>query len=202
MALFDGEIQKDFSSYTDFEIDEHVISKSYGNKEYEYILVKYLGGDSVVNIPEGVNIISYDAFRDCDIVREIHLPISVNEVRGYAFSACHNLEKIVFEGRWAKLSDSAFAGVPSPLKVVYPGVSTEWRAKVAKTTVSENSYDNGWGGGAPGLYSKTYTSNPMGHALRENFVIEAFCEGDGVSVEIRGTSAGGKLVSESTPYDE
>ena len=201
MALFDWEIQKDFSEYTDLEIYEHVISKSYGNKEYEYILEKYLGRDSVVSIPEGVDIISYHAFRDCETVREIHLPVSVKEVRRFAFSACHNLEKIVFEGRWAKLSDSAFAGAPSPLKVVYPGVSTEWMAKVKNTTYSQNSYDNGWGGGAPGLYSKTYTSNPMGHALGENFVIEAFCEGDGVSVETRGTSAGGKLIAESTPYD-
>ena len=201
MSIFDREVRKDFSAYTDFEIQEHEISMSYGSKKYEYILKKYVGGDSVVNIPEGVNVISYYAFRDCDTVREIHLPISIDEVSGSAFSACHNLEKIVFEGRWARLADSAFSGAPSPLKVVYPGLSTEWEAKVRSTTVSENSYDNGWGGSAPGLYSRTYTSNPMGHALGEKFVIEAFCEGDGKTVMVCGTSSGGKLVSESTPYD-
>ena len=202
MGIFGSETRKDFSAYKDFQIHEQRTKFTYGSTYYSYVVKKYLGTDESVTVPEGVDSISADAFFDSEGVREIILPASLGEVQSGAFNGCLSLERIVFLGRYAKLSDSAFWGVPSPLKVVYPGTSTEWQAKVAKTTVSENSYDNGWGGGAPGLYSKTYTSNPMGHKLGEDFVIEAFCEGDGVTVRVGGTSSGGRLVSESTPYDD
>ena len=195
-------IKKDFSEYRDFKISEHSIKYTYGNREYEYILDQYLGNEETVRIPDGVDTLASFAFKGCDSVKEIYVPHSVRKVRSYAFDTCPNLVCIHFEGYYTSFEDSAFWGVPSPLKVTYVGSSTEFTAATNNSTVTHSSYDGGWGGGAPGIYSETYTKNPRAHSLKEDFIMEVYGIKNDTTVKLNGTVAGGKLVGKSTPYDD
>lgn len=65
----------------------------------DYALIKYLGTDRIVVIPDGIKEVSHFAFhRDaCREITEIFIPSSVIELN-CPFSHCVNLEKIVVDG--------------------------------------------------------------------------------------------------------
>ena len=57
---------------------------------YDNALIKYLGEDKHVVIPEGITCITDDAFFSCDI-HSLVIPTTVIEISKYAFTYCPNL---------------------------------------------------------------------------------------------------------------
>ena len=68
--------------------------------ENKNVLRRYKGGDSVVVIPDSVNVISDNIFADDiesnDFVEKIIIPDSVTEISSNAFAWCMALKEIVF----------------------------------------------------------------------------------------------------------
>lgn len=60
------------------------------------VLLKYLGNDSIVNIPNSVVRITASAFEDCRNVTEITIPDSVKDIESFAFVPCKSLKVIKF----------------------------------------------------------------------------------------------------------
>ena len=58
-------------------------------------LVKYIGKNSNVVIPEGVWRIANEVFRDCENITRVEFPGSMQNVYRGAFSGCTNLETVV-----------------------------------------------------------------------------------------------------------
>ena len=48
-------------------------------------LIKYLGADAFVEVPDGIRIIADSAFEYCMEVQEVHLPDSVERIGKHAF---------------------------------------------------------------------------------------------------------------------
>jgi uncharacterized protein YjdB len=88
------------SENTDFEIDEN------------NVLIKYLGSESIVTVPDGVTAIGSNAFYK-DIngngITEINLPDSVIALQDYAFSGCHTLAEISLPNNVASIGKGAFS---------------------------------------------------------------------------------------------
>ena len=58
------------------------------------ILIKYLGTDRDVVIPDSVTIIGEKAFNKCKTIASIVIPNGVTGIGKYAFFECESLEKI------------------------------------------------------------------------------------------------------------
>ena len=60
------------------------------------VLKKYLGHDSIVNIPEGIEIIGENAFLGevCKSIKVVNLPDTVTKIEHAAFMMCDELEEI------------------------------------------------------------------------------------------------------------
>ena len=63
--------------------------------------------DGVFTIPDGVEVIGYDAFDNCDGMTEVVFPDSVTEIDDYAFEECDSLTEIVFPERISKIGSYA-----------------------------------------------------------------------------------------------
>lgn len=59
-------------------------------------LVKYTGHDANVVIPDNVERIAYEAFKDCTELVSVTLPSSLQAVEDYAFSGCTSLKSVTF----------------------------------------------------------------------------------------------------------
>lgn len=59
-------------------------------------LVKYCGQDKKVVIPDGIEIIGKDAFRNNKVLEEVIFPSSLREVGISAFESCYNLHHVSF----------------------------------------------------------------------------------------------------------
>ncbi len=66
---------------TDFEIEND-------------ILVKYLGNQEIVIVPDSVSSIGEKAFMGCQKIKKVILPETIKEIGAQAFSRCANLEEI------------------------------------------------------------------------------------------------------------
>lgn len=80
------------------------------------ILVAYIGDEAEVTIPDGVIIISDNAFRDCTTVQTVTIPDTVTEIGKYAFSGCTSLKEISIPRLVRSLGDYCFAGCTSLTK--------------------------------------------------------------------------------------
>ena len=88
------------------------------------VLKKYVGNDKIVRIPDGVKIVGYKSFKNCDWIRKVILPDSLNKIEEYAFSGCENLYDLKF----------------SPL-ILLPLIKIESRAfEGCKKLVDENGF--------------------------------------------------------------
>ena len=70
---------------------------------------KYTGTEEEVVIPEGVNIISSDAFMDNTSVKSVVMPNTVICIDLRAFYGCSSLEKIVLSDNLKYIEPQAFA---------------------------------------------------------------------------------------------
>ncbi len=173
-----------------------------GTEKECHWLLKYHGNERVVKVSEGVEIISYKAFANCDGVEEIHFPKTVRSVCSKAFHGCSALKKIeILRERGVGLSGEAFDGTPTNLEIVFSGTSETWKKCIEPTTVVSHSYDNGWGGGAPGVYTYETTYYPMEHSLRDGFVCHVKCLGDGVELVVSGERRSGGIREVDSPYN-
>ena len=66
-------------------------------------VVKYLGNNQKVEIPEGVSAIKDHAFYENHLITEIIIPESVKTIGDYAFSGCNNLKTVIIQGKNLKL---------------------------------------------------------------------------------------------------
>lgn len=83
------------------------------------VLLKYVGGDKRVRVPDGIQIIGEEAFSGADM-ESVVLPMSLVEIGDYAFEQCARLKSIVIpEGVW-KLGFGAFDGCDSLRVVTLP----------------------------------------------------------------------------------
>jgi len=83
------------------------------------VLVKYVGGEKRVRVPDVTRIIGEEAFSGADI-ESVVLPTSLVEIEDYAFEQCARLKSIVIpEGVW-KLGFGVFDGCDSLRVVTLP----------------------------------------------------------------------------------
>lgn len=73
------------------------------------VLIKYLGSDSVVVIPEGIRLIETEAFRDNESLAKVVFPNSLTQVAPAAFRDCINLKEAVVNERLEFIGSLAFA---------------------------------------------------------------------------------------------
>jgi hypothetical protein len=164
-------------------------------------LAKYLGSAEFVCVPDNVNVIESAAFYKNVTLREIHFPESMNSFSS-CISDCPLLESIYFYSTdTIKFSYAAFSGIDHPIRIYYSGRSETFLESIAPRTETESYYDNGWGGGAPWLYTKEYEYNPMHHPLGNKFYAEVACIEDGKEFKVFGVNAPRKLIRSTTPYD-
>lgn len=77
----------------------------------ENILVKYLGADEIVKIPENVQIIGDSAFEYCMEVKEIQIPASVHTIGKHAFQGS-GIQKVCLPEGLKIIDIYAFSGTP------------------------------------------------------------------------------------------
>ena len=73
-----------------------------------------------VVVPEGVERISFQAFKGCVGITKISLPKSVREIDAFAFSDCRSLKEVVWEDGIEEIGNSAFAGCESLKEILFP----------------------------------------------------------------------------------
>lgn len=71
-------------------------------------LVGYSGADSVVTVPDGVQVIGRGAFSGNSVITEVILPDTVTEIGYGAFEDCTALQKITLPSSVVTIGDSAF----------------------------------------------------------------------------------------------
>lgn len=74
------------------------------------VLIKYLGSEASVRVPDGVRAIGYDAFYRCVSLKEIVLPDGLECVLDWAFAGCAKLERIAFPSGVKRIGKGAFLG--------------------------------------------------------------------------------------------
>ena len=73
------------------------------------VLKKYIGQDSEVIVPDGVNTIGKDCFRNSKL-RKIRLPDGLTAIKDGAFHSCSELTRITVPASVEQFGDQAFAG--------------------------------------------------------------------------------------------
>ncbi len=93
---------------------------------------KYWLGSIV--IPEGVKIIDFDAFGDCDKLGSVILPDSLEVLDAEAFSSCKNLKKIELGTNLKAIDVTVFYAIHPP-EVYYKGTVEQWKAVIKNDLV-------------------------------------------------------------------
>ncbi|WP_010167184.1 leucine-rich repeat domain-containing protein [Candidatus Epulonipiscium viviparus] len=73
------------------------------------VLIKYIGDDAKVKVPEGVTFIAEKAFYKCTNVTEIILPDSIVSIGKFAFDFCSSLHKIELSPNITHIGTGAFS---------------------------------------------------------------------------------------------
>lgn len=71
-------------------------------------LVKYIGGERFVAVPNGIRTIGGSAFLGCDRIRHIQIPNDVLEIGDCAFQRCTALKTITLSFRLKSIGEYAF----------------------------------------------------------------------------------------------
>jgi hypothetical protein len=85
-------------------------------------LVKYLGKDEVVTIPDGVTIIGCNAFEKNTTIQKVVFPETLEIIEEKAFLKCTNLSVAVFPQNLKKIGGSAFKETALEELVIPAGV--------------------------------------------------------------------------------
>lgn len=109
-----GLFEKSASLYPDtfsVDYDERNYGEEFSVKNGE--LIKYLGSDPVVKVPDGITRIGTGAFWKNLAIKEVILPNSVTCICGDAFVYCKNLQKVNIPAGVNEMGDDPFAGCPN-----------------------------------------------------------------------------------------
>lgn len=88
-------------------------------------LVKYTGTEKVVSVPDSVDVIGRDAFKDNLYVEKVVLSNQVQKIQPYAFWGCENLSEVVLGKGVTRIGDYAFANCRGlQVMVLSPGVKS------------------------------------------------------------------------------
>lgn len=79
----------------------------------EFVLVRYLGRDEEVFIPDGIRSIKSSAFAKNKTLRKVYVPDSVRRIADFAFGECTSLEEIRLSEKLEGLGASVFKGCRS-----------------------------------------------------------------------------------------
>lgn len=83
-------------------------------------LVKYLGTEKNVSVPDAVEVIGEEAFEGNTLVELVVLPKSVKKIEAYAFWECENLKTVVIGSGMTEIGDYAFANCKGLVKMSIP----------------------------------------------------------------------------------
>lgn len=75
-------------------------------------IIKYLGDNEIVKIPEGIKALDSCLFWDNQNIKEVILPESLVSLGGDTFYNCSNLEKIIIPKNVIEMGNNPFAGCP------------------------------------------------------------------------------------------
>ncbi len=84
------------------------------------VLIKYLGDETHVEIPQGTTLVNSFAFSDNQFVETVSIPQTVHKLGLGAFYYCENLKQVNFEQGLKIIMDSAFEGCSSLTQVQLP----------------------------------------------------------------------------------
>ena len=83
------------------------------------MIERYTGSDEVINIPEGVEQISWEAFRG-KTIKVVNLPESMVRINDDAFNGCKSLEKVTFSSKLHSIGRQAFVNCYNLREVLLP----------------------------------------------------------------------------------
>lgn len=122
--------EKQLDSYTGLLTDVLHGAEIYPLEQLTYVPEAFAFGSNLpeMNVPEGIRVISADAFGDCKAI-QITLPQSLEIIDTEAFAACNSLTTITIPDNVNTIGSGAFDGckelssvnIPSKLKVIDSG---------------------------------------------------------------------------------
>lgn len=114
-GIFDsGFLEKKAELYTlqDIKKDNPVVPENTDFVTNDDELIKYVGEQTEVFIPEGITKIGTGAFWNNTSVEVIHIPDTVTCIAGDAFVYCDNLREVTIPKNVEAIGDNPFAGCP------------------------------------------------------------------------------------------
>lgn len=101
----------------DRKLDKYELSNHQNIESNDFIIksgivIKYIGKNEIVIIPEGIRELAPCLFWDNQFVKEIKLPNSLVNISGDTFYNCTNLEKVTIPVNVKFMGNNPFAGCP------------------------------------------------------------------------------------------
>lgn len=84
------------------------------------VLVKYLGADGKVVIPDGITSIGYSAFEYCPSLTDVKIPNGVTSIGGHAFRDCPKLKTVKMPDSVTEIGPQAFECCKSLASIKIP----------------------------------------------------------------------------------
>lgn len=89
-------------------------ASGYSNQDFLIegtILKKYLGNDSQVELPEGLEVIESDAFRYNGHIESVVIPQTIKKIENEVFYHCSRLKSVVLPEQLEEIGESALPNV-------------------------------------------------------------------------------------------
>ncbi len=112
-------------------------SEEFHSDAYEYnsqddgniVITKYIGSDSVVEIPsmiDGKSVVAIDSysFRLCHDIKSVTIPNSVKTIGNWAFAGCSNLKSVSIPNSVKTICEQAFSNCSSLTSITIPNSVT------------------------------------------------------------------------------
>ena len=100
--------------------DAYCVNNNFMIDKNTNTLLRYIGKERYVSIPENVNIIGEHAFCECEEIEEIYIPNSVTTIKKYAFRCCYSLLKINLPHSITTIESEAFLCCDSIRHILIP----------------------------------------------------------------------------------
>lgn len=95
-------------------------------------------GVESIELPEGMTVVSYDAFQDCQKLKSVKLPQTMTVIGDYAFAGCASLLDITLPFGLVRINRDAFNGCMSLKSIEIPSTVNEIRQDAfADTGITE-----------------------------------------------------------------
>ena len=101
------------------------------------VLFAYPKDRTEIKVCRETTSIQGDAFHSSLLFKKINIPEGISYTGGFAFSACPNLEEVIFPKEFGSINHHAFFGCPKMKKVVFLGDAPEayWRRTASRENV-------------------------------------------------------------------